>query len=291
MRSWLYRCLLLGMGLALAAGCTPLNEGLPKSPLQRAQMSRDSVGLDIVSVYCPFGVAADEKLWAEIDEQLLPAALRQRLTQNGFRAGVISGQIPTTLSQMIGLKDAVASGVGWESLSLEEAGTEQNVSGHHLEARGGRRHEIIASEEYPELALLMRDPAGNGGGFYPNAQGIFGLTVYPEPDGRVRLNLVPELHYGMVTTHATAENGVLRMEQGKPRRVLDTLAISATLAPGQVLAVTSLPTRIGSLGHQFLTREVGGKRQQKLLLIRIAQTQHQGIFSPTEPLDLAEVHP
>jgi hypothetical protein len=283
--------LLVGTSLLGASGCTPIDQGVKKSPLHRPQMSPDSVVLDIVWVHCPFGAAADESLWAEIDEQQLPAVLRQRLAQNGFRAGIISGQIPTPLSRLMELKDTSPTGGDWEQLKLEDVGAEQRVSGHHLEARAGNRNQIVASEEYPELALLMHDAGGNGGAFYPKAQGVFALTVFPEADSRVRLHLVPELHYGNVVTRAVGDNGALRMEPSKPRRVFDTLAVTTTLAPGQLLAVTSIPSRVGSLGHQFLTREDGGKRQQKLLLIRIAQTQHQGLFSPTEPLDLAKVNP
>lgn len=282
--------LLLGMSLLGASGCTPLNQGSHKSPLHPPQMAPDSVVLDILTVHCPFGVAGDEKLWAGIDEQQLPAPLRQRLAQNGFRAGVITGQLPTPLTQLMGLKDTAVAGVDWQTLDLEEVGAEQPVSGHHLESRAGKRSEIIASEEYPELALLMHDAGGNGGGFYPNAQGKFGLTTIPDADGRVRVGLVPELHYGNFKNRFIGDSGAMRMVQEKDCRVFDSLAIATTLSPGQLLVVASIPTRIGSLGHQFLTREVGGKRQQKLLLIRIAQTQHQGLFSDSQPLDLGQAN-
>ena len=40
----------------------------------------------------------------------------------------------------------------------------------------------------------------------------------------------------------------------------------------------SLPDRPGSLGHYFFTEQTKGAMEQKLLLIRVAQTQHNDVF-------------
>ena len=86
-------------------GCTPtLSKG--KLSLAPAQMSPDSVGLELFFVRCPFGDPdVNTKLWQEIDEQHLPADLRERLARNGFRAGVVSGQVPVELSKLLELSD------------------------------------------------------------------------------------------------------------------------------------------------------------------------------------------
>ena len=54
-----------------------------------------------------------------------------------------------------------------------------------------------------------------------------------------------------------------------------------------MLVLTSLPNRQGSLGHHFFT-ETNGRLEQKLLIIRLSQTQHDGLFVPPEPLRLDE---
>ena len=69
-------------------------------------MSPDSVVLEIFFIRFPFGdTAVNEKLWEEIDEQQFSPELRERLARNGFRVGLISGQIPIELSKLLELSD------------------------------------------------------------------------------------------------------------------------------------------------------------------------------------------
>ena len=80
-----------------------------KSPLVPASMSPDSVVLEMFFVRFPFGdPAVNEKLWEEIDEQQFPPELRERLARNGFRAGLVSGQMPDELSKLMQLSDKPA---------------------------------------------------------------------------------------------------------------------------------------------------------------------------------------
>jgi hypothetical protein len=100
------------------------------------------------------------------------------------------------------------------------------------------------------------------------------------------VDLTPEVHYGEPRARFVGEQGAIRMEAGRSRRVFDNLAISATLAPGHLLVLSSLPSRPGSLGFNFFTTVTAGRREQKLLVIRLAQTQHDGLFDPEQPLPL-----
>ena len=73
-----------------------------KSPLAPPQMSPDSVVLEMFFVRFPFGdPAVNEKLWEEIDEQQFAPDLRERLARNGFRVGLVSGQMPVELSKLL----------------------------------------------------------------------------------------------------------------------------------------------------------------------------------------------
>ena len=56
---------------------------------------------------------------------------------------------------------------------------------------------------------------------------------------------------------------------------------SGTLPPGAMLLISSLPNRPGSLGHHFFTTNKD-HREQKLLVIRLAQTQHNDLCAPPE---------
>ena len=70
----------------------------------------------------------------------------------------------------------------------------------------------------------------------------------------------------------------MQLNTGRSREVFDRLAAQATLAPGEMLVFSSLPEREGSLGHYFFTEEHSGQLEQKLLVIRLSQTQHDDLF-------------
>jgi hypothetical protein len=114
------------------------------------------------------------------------------------------------------------------------------------------------------------------------------LKSYPQGDGRVRIELLPELHYGEMKQNWAGSQGVLQLQVGRSKLGFEQLAFEATLSPGEFLVIASLPKRPGSIGHYFLTDSTGGKLEQKLLLIRLAQTQYDDLFSPEPVLPLEE---
>jgi hypothetical protein len=54
-----------------------------------------------------------------------------------------------------------------------------------------------------------------------------------------------------------------------------------------MLILSSLPNLPGSLGHHFFT-ESDGQLRQKLLILRLAQTQQDDLFRPPDVLPLPE---
>jgi hypothetical protein len=277
---------LLSAVLAIAGCTTPLHKG--KSPLTPAQMWSDSVVLDVFFVRYPFGdPAVNEKLWEEIDEQQFPPELRERLTRNGFRAGLVSGRMPMELSKLLELGDKPAPDGLVAETKLDDLQAQPRVLRQHLQLRAGHRGEVVASGVYEELPVLVCEPGQLGGQPYSQAQGILAVKSSPQPDGRVRLELVPELHHGQPRVNYVAKQGMLLQVAGRPKRVFDDMTLTADLSPGAMLVMSSLSNRPGSLGHHFFT-ENDGRLEQKLLIVRLSQTQHDALFNPPEPLKLEE---
>jgi hypothetical protein len=271
------------------AGCnTPLHKG-GKSPLQPAQMSPDSVVLEMFFVRCPFGDATvNGKLWDEIDEQQFSPALRERLAKDGFRVGMVSGQVPAELSKLLQLSDKPTPADEVGASQIDSVEKEPRVLLRHLQLRANQRGDILASGVHADLPLLTCDAGQISGQTYHQAQGIFAVKSLPQPDGRIRLELVPELHHGQPQQQWVGKQGMWRLETGRPKRVFDDMTLSADLGPGAMLVLSSLSNRPGSLGHYFFTENDGGRLEQKLLIIRLTQTQHDGLFNPPEPLKLEE---
>lgn len=271
------------LALLATAGCTtPLPKGT--SPLAPAQMSRDSVVLEMFFARFPFGdPTIDEKLWEEIDEQQFAPELRQRLARNGFRVGLVSGQMPVDLSKLLELSGKPTSNGDIEGTKVDELDVEPRVVRRHLQLRTGQRSEILASGVYAQLPVLMCDSGQLCGQTYNQAQGVFAVKSFPQIDGRVRLELVPELHYDQPKQRWVGNQGMLRLEASRPKRAFDDMTLTADLTPGAMLVLSSLSNRPGSLGHHFFT-ENGDRLEQKLLIVRLSQTQQDGLFNTPEPL-------
>lgn len=275
------RTLVLCASIAVL-GCTPIRPETDHSPLSAARMSPDSVTLDVFFVRCPFGdPMANEELWREIDEQQIPIETRRRLSANGFRIGVISGQMPICLSQLLELKGKSTPVGSAQTTELTEVGSEEGPMWSHKQIRAGKRSEIVTSEIYPELPVLLSGPDGVSGVTYNKAQGIVAVRAIPEKDGRVLLEVVPELHHNEPQQNFSGRQGAWRIELARPRLAFDDMAVSASMAPGDMIVLSCLPSRQGSLGHHFLTTDSSGSLEQKLLVIRLSQTQHDELFEPT----------
>jgi hypothetical protein len=253
-------------------------------------MSPGAVVLDLFFIRVPFGdPAANVLLWNEIDEQHFPPETRRELARHGFRVGLSDGQIPWVLSELLELKDKPAA--DGEPNTIDVVGTDSasRVTRRHMPLLEGRPGLISASEIYEKFPVLTCVSGEVCGRDYPKGQGMVAVKANLEGDGRVRLELVPEVHYGEVRQRFAGDSGMLRLEAAKARCVFDELAVTATLTPGHMIVLAGLPDRPGSLGHYFFTRNDSGELQQRLLVIRLAQTQHDDLFDPTDVLPLDDL--
>lgn len=283
------RLVLLVPALLVVAGCATPNLGDAErvSVLTPARMPSDSCVLDVFFVRFPLAdPRGNEQLWQAVDEQHFPAELRGRLGPNGFRLGVVGGQIPVALSELLELENKPPPTGQASQIDVAELDTPPRVTRCRLSIRPGRRKEILASTVLDKVTVLIRDPDELNGETFIKAQAVLAVRAFPQADGRIRVELVPELHHDEPRQRWVGSHGTWRLDPGRPRRVFDRMAISATLSPGSILLVSSLPHLPGSLGHHFFTAEDNGQPQQKLLAIRLSQTQHNALFSRPEVLEL-----
>jgi hypothetical protein len=278
----------------IAPGCRLVEQtGSNKPLLTAARSSPGSVTLELFFARFPFNSPrANESLWKEVDEQALSAEMRRELAQNGFRAGVVGTTVPEELVELLKLHEKQPKNDGEKSravLTAAQLETEPAVTLRVLSAPAGRRCEVLTSHTYESLSVLRREADGIRGKTYHDADGRFDLKAFPQPSGQVRLQLIPELHHGQQKQGWGGQDGVLRLEIKRPVEVFSSLQIESVLAPGQMLLLTSLPERTGSVGHYFFTEPSDGALVQKLLVIRVAHIgQQQESDSPeaVKTLDL-----
>lgn len=255
-----------------------------QSPLLAAAPSPDSVSLEVFFAKASLGDASiNGPLWNEIDEQRIPADTRRKLARSGIRAGVVGSHVPADIVQLLSITDKPRPSTSEPApINLTD---EPNVTKRLLQTRSGRRNEVVCSGTYDRLPLLKVENQQVGGKTYHQADGRLALRWLSETNGRVELELIPEVHHGEQQPRWVGSDGMLRLDPGKPREVFEELRMRVPLAPGEMLVMTSLPDCPGSLGHYFFTQPTSERPCQKLLVIRVAKTAEREIGSeePDEP--------
>lgn len=267
--------------LLLFCGCAQFPEA-HKAFLAQPSMSARSVALEIFTARYPM---ADEELngplWTEVDEQQIPIELRRRLQGNGLRIGLIGARLPPALEHLLNLPETQPTGDQQAMVvdPLKQPSFQRRIQ----QIRAGQPTRLIATGEqtrHAQLAVLIKADDGQvGGRSYPQALGQITVRSFPEGDGRVKLELTPELEFGESQRHFIPQNGVISTEFGPDREVFDELRTELMLSPGQMIIVSCLPDRVGSLGYHYFTDDTSGTLRQKLLLIRLAQTPVEDLFS------------
>ncbi|MBN1590103.1 MAG: hypothetical protein JW888_11355 [Pirellulales bacterium] len=278
----------LGLLLFGLTGCTPFQTPDVESLLKQPRMSADGLALDVFFVRFPLGdPALNGSAWEEIDEQRLSANCRRHLLANGFRAGVLAGQMPAELAELLGT--AEGQSLPGEMCELKAADLVQKpaVVRGHFQLRAGKRREIAVGQQRDELPVLLRDAAGSvSGKSYLQAQPLLAVRAYLLADGRVRLEIVPEISHGKYSQRwAVDTQGAFRLNPGRESRVFEDMKFGAVLSPGHMLVMSTVPSRQGSLGHHFFSEISESSTDQILLLVRLSQTQHDGEFE--REIDLA----
>ena len=134
--------------------------------------------------------------------------------------------------------------------------------------------------------VLHKDTDSKGvvGKSIPDAQCILACKWFPLGNGGVKIELTPEIHHGQPKKQFVAGEGTFHLLAMRERQVFGDLLIATELAPGQTMVLSGTP-QFG-LGHSFFLERENGEPQQRLLLVRLAQTQRDDLFEELDGLNL-----
>ena len=250
------------------------------SKLPVPKMSADSVVLEIVFVPgWDLQTAAYHELWNVVDEQSLTPDVRRHINANGFRAGLLGPELPPSLRQAISEQTR-----GSGDKSAEPTQPTEGSNRRVLQTRSGHRYKVVAGEAYDEMIALLNLDGEVSNETYVKAQGCFSLRTHPRGDGRVAVELVPEIRHGAKRQRWVGDEGAFHLTASQDVRSLDELGMKFTLSPGQTILVGSGNVKT-ALGSQFFAQADDAPARQKLLLVRLAQTQIDGLYAPEQKHD------
>jgi hypothetical protein len=150
-----------------------------------------------------------------------------------------------------------------------------------IQCRTAQRAKILVTKPLDTLPLLVIEDSSVRGFPLSQAQCLFGLKTYPQGDGRAKIELTPEVEHGEMKTQFIGRDGAVQPQMGQDRVVLDKLRLSAILAPGHVLMLSSTP-EIKGVGSSFFAETDSGTIYRRILLVRLAVTQYDDLFAPDQ---------
>jgi hypothetical protein len=288
MRLYLHFIAQLSLVLTVASGCQLFTQELEpagQSLLKPARASLDSLTMEIIWVRFPADdPQLNDAVWQDIDETQLSPSIRHELANNGFRVGVVGGTLPDALARALHHGESPSDGaIAKSAAQAVDLTAEPVVHGRIQQLRRNKRSEIQASEVHASMPLLInRGQEPLGGRTFHSAQAIYALRVDPQPDRTALVELTPEIHYGaprLRLTRGEEDTGVLWQAPARDREVFNQLRMSVKLAPGEMLLLMGLPDAGSRLGHYFHTVDSADGRQQKLILIRLADVPPSDTFA------------
>jgi hypothetical protein len=263
-------------------------------------------------------------LWQQADEQHLPTDGRRRLAAQGLRCGILVGQPPPWIRQRLEKPR--------RRIRLLDDSQTAVICGHvtqgRLQCHAGQRHPITVATHRNGLLLDNECDGHSPAVTYDGAQCTLALVTTPKPEGRVHMELTPEISHGRPHQHWTGEDGSFRIDVARDCRQFADSRIDALLSPGQILVLSATPDA-KCLGKAFFLDGVsqpttpegrslacnsegvrdaasagdardaiphrsqrndescGNARstyRQKILLLRLAQTQLSDLFAPERTL-------
>lgn len=258
----------------------PGQEGDIQLPASR--MAKDSVALEIaVGQLDPDQQADVDQLWQEIDQQVLPFDVRQRLDQNGFLAGIVASQPPAILNRLLQDKQVDTSGMERWQIQFIEQGNQTTVPRLILHQRiqngMGENHCVPVSDSSSQASWIVKDGPRQSASEGEQARGFIRLRTYPTGDSGVRLVVTPEIRHGQPKASFGVAEGSFTYSAEQSTQVLDELKFEAQLKPGQTL-VLGANRQLSDLGGFLFGPSGGGGFGQRLILVRLVHSQRDDLF-------------
>lgn len=192
----------------------------------------------------------DQELWASIDEQAVAMERKAVLDDNGYRVGVVGGLLPGKLQALL-----------FSDRSCPDP--------HRVTTRSGNAKNIpiglVVAECHYELKLNGEPKPVN----LNSAQCGLLITPFKTPDGRIRIQFVPQVQHGQrALTVQPAEGDGWSLVGQRPTEKYAGMQFEVSMSPQEYVLVGTRNERENTLGHATFVGTAHDKPIQRLLVIR-----------------------
>lgn len=272
----------LALGTAMAAalvGCSLTQTALRQSDVLGSAgrlVSPKRCRLDVLILARPQGDASiNNALWSVADEQTVETSKRQLLEANGLRFGIVTGELPAKVQELVKAKPPNRPDV---LTILNPVGTPDLID--------------PGQTPRPQLDLFLSLPGQQvKGKSYTDAKAFLRLTPTFDDLNGINLKVVPELHhgpvvqgYGMVPqTAGLASPAEFQIKSGQKQDSFRDLAVTLDLKPDQVAVFGCRPERRGSLGDIMFQHLDGNSDRILQSVVLVWARRDGGTPQPEEP--------
>ena len=238
-------------------GCRNLKVNEPPSPglvLPNSQMESDSVAVRVAIAELDDQQQTQFQSFIEsTDFQKIPVQTRRRLDENGFRVSVVSSVNSFRLQRLLAPLVLKPEWLNQQELELSEAGKLEpiyRISGQrHVEKKRGESFTIEVTPQQPSATWQIHVGERTFADRARLAQCYLRVTSWPQPDGSVNLQFIPEIHHGLSLSRVGVSEQNLSVEQRREVKELRALTFDVSIQPGEtvVIAPTSKLERMGKL--------------------------------------------
>lgn len=187
------------------------------------------------------------------DDQKLPLNIRQRLDENGLQVAVVSSVNSERLQSLLAPIQMKPEWLSGQQRELAEAGKLPNVSRlkthRHVEKKRGESFRVETSPVRPNASWCIHVGDRQLYDHATMAQGHMRVKAWPQVDGTVKLEFLPEVHHGQNLSRIGTNGNDLALRQRQEIKELHSLTFSVTVRVGEtiVVAPTKDLERVGKL--------------------------------------------
>lgn len=271
------------LGIVGFAGCAPWKAETPPSTrgLPEAKLPASASVLEVIfwPLPDPTPESLDQTTLDQVrdplaillkatDELAIPLERRQRLQQNGLRAGRIDHV--DQLIDEIGLP--LPSDAGEKLMQDAALATETEQAVHRVPFRPGQQRDFAVRQVASGVqSIFLHGEPHSTGRSLQEPQFLFSVAAEPLIDRRVRVRLVPRIEHGPFRQSFVSNEQAIRLNRQRDRWLLSELALEAELRRNQALIL--MPTRQPfGLGERMLVdQSPDGRSQRTVVLVRLAR--------------------